>query len=243
MMYSRALGWVLGGLSLAAAAPASRADVILFPSDLQLIGARSTSSGDLVQHSTASTLPYTGADSFTSIPDGFDTSALYDFFDGASPSSFHITFSLNRTGPEVGNKSEVFGKIFFKLTSDTQYDLSGQMSVGGTAPGHAQIFAAVFNPVGPFFVDDPSITAGMLSLSDSGLHGVLAAGTYEFRYDAFIEATAANTTASAGGSFDLHLNTTPAAAPETPLPSVASAGLALFGALSLHRSRRQRAHV
>lgn len=242
MKYSRALGLLLGALSVGAAPP-SRADVILFPSDLQLIGARSSTSGDLIQHSTASTLPFTSADSFTSVTDGFDTSAVYDFFDVAFPSSFHITFSLDRDGAEVGNKSEVSGKIFFKLTSDAEYDLSGQMSVGGTAPGHAQIFAAVFNPVGPFFVDDPSITAGMLSLSDSGLHGVLAAGTYEFRYDAFIEATAADTAASAGGFLDLHLNTTPAAAPETPLPSVATAGLALFGALSLHRSRRQRTHA
>lgn len=220
--------------------------------DLRVSGFTSTGVGPTPSHRTASALPYIDQQTITG--DGFVSTSSYLF----TNADFHIDFSrlngdvMARTSGLVGNQAETAGNIFFTITEDTPYVLTGDLGVFSANSGIAEIFGAISvvegqtaNELFQTSNSNGSISTGALVLPTRS--GILLADhpdsfgrtTYEFRFSAFIEASTSGTSAAATGFLNLHLGPPVEQPPETPLPTVATAGLALFGVLSFSRTRRQ----
>jgi hypothetical protein len=222
------------------AAPMTYAGTVFESAALEFIGRPDESSTFHHEPFVLPSYPFVGPNTFAA--PGYTASAIYDLNDAYFDSSFN-PITLN--SQKKGNYVETAGTIRFELTIDTPVFLSGFINVDSNLAVNAEVFGSLAvqtssSSANVFVTKSQSgvVTNGTLLLPT--FSGTLEGGhIYEFHYSAFIEARADDTLASALGDIRLDLGQTQSST--TPLPSVATAGVVLFGAMGLRRSRRARA--
>lgn len=250
---------LVGVLASLATAPTAFAGTELLPSNMQLLGrtmgfSNTVGTGDtdlhLVQTSTPPGQDFPYIDSQPLAGNGFYSESTYAFTQSATQTNFLIDFprldgSLKLYSGYAGNLAETRGSIFFTISEDTSYALTGDLTITSNTSLDSQIYGAIYQVIGSngqqvTYVSQPGgplpPALGTLFADPNAPDGKT---TFEFRYDVYIQATLDQTVASASGFVNLSLGSGTSEPPsETPLPTVATAGVALFGALSLRRPRR-----
>jgi hypothetical protein len=236
---------VLLGASLAA-----HGDVILNTGGTTVlnVGARDTnvSFTTAVDNVFPPTVPFSDS---RSISQGTSSSSgVYSL----SNAGFDITMS-NARGGRLDSGSVTQGNIYFSVTQDTLYSLSGSYTAIDPNPRAVILIATLFDTgLGTTVYDSQqksSATANesfvlggtggdLQNVSTGSATGTLLAGHhYQFVYQGQIYAHTDGDSASASGNISMRLS--PVAPNPVPAPGAAYGGAALLGALSLFKIRRR----
>lgn len=249
---------VMGGVCLCAFARIASANTVLTSgTTLTVYGGIGTNPPtpptSSVRNPTA--LPY--SDSQTTAGVDYHSTDVYTFTDN----QFLTTFDEARGGPSY-SLAETIGQVFFKVTVDTAYSLSGNYSVHDndvSIPGHVfynTYLVDITKNSWYFFqsYDESMHTANAtFQLGDSAgdstnifygnLSGTLFANdTYELYHQYFTQASASPNDggATATGFLKLNIGIQPIGAPPAPTPTPLYGASALLAGLGLFKFLRSR---